>query len=172
MRLRTTVYRAHNPRWSFAPLSGAGAARYGGRFNPTGMEALYTSRRFETAWLEAQQGFAFKAQPLTLIAYDVDCDDVADLTQAATCAGLGVSGNDLGCAWEDLVSRGIDPPSWQITRRLYNDGTVAIIVPSYAPGANEDDINVVFCGLMYQPPPEQDGIRSIMPHGRGFRISR
>ncbi len=42
MRLRTTVYRAHNPRWSFAPLSGADAARYGGRFNPTGMEALYT----------------------------------------------------------------------------------------------------------------------------------
>jgi hypothetical protein len=29
-----------------------------------------------------------------------------------------------------------------------------------------------FSGLMYQPPPEQDGIRSIMPHGRGFRISR
>ena len=27
-------------------------------------------------------------------------------------------------------------------------------------------------GLMYQPPPEQDGIRSIMPPGRGFRISR
>jgi hypothetical protein len=30
----------------------------------------------------------------------------------------------------------------------------------------------VICGLMYQPPPEQDGIRSIMPPGRGFRISR
>jgi hypothetical protein len=32
-----------------------------------------------------------------------------------------------------------------------------------------------FCyktGLMYQPPPKQDGIRSIMPPGRGFRISR
>src|SRR3954454_22306035 len=27
-------------------------------------------------------------------------------------------------------------------------------------------------GLMYQPPPEPDGIRSIMPHGRGVRISR
>jgi hypothetical protein len=26
-------------------------------------------------------------------------------------------------------------------------------------------------GLMYQPPPGQDEIRSIMPHGRGFRIS-
>jgi RES domain-containing protein len=105
---------------------------------------LYTSRRFETAWLEAQQGFAFKAQPLTLVAYDVDCDDVADLTHPATCTGLGVSGNDLACAWEDLASRGIDPPSWQIARRLYDDGTAAIIVPSYAPGANEDDINIVF----------------------------
>jgi hypothetical protein len=27
------VYRAHNPRWSFSPHSGDGAARYGGRFN-------------------------------------------------------------------------------------------------------------------------------------------
>jgi RES domain-containing protein len=32
----------------------------------------------ETAWLEAQQGFAFKAQPLTICAYDVDCADIAD----------------------------------------------------------------------------------------------
>jgi thiosulfate/3-mercaptopyruvate sulfurtransferase len=30
----------------------------------------------------------------------------------------------------------------------------------------------LFHGLMYQPPPEQDGMRSLMPHGRGFRISR
>jgi hypothetical protein len=79
-------------------------------FQSDQQEALYTSRRFETAWLEAQQGLAFKAQPLTLVAYDVDCGDVADLTHPATCAGLGVSGNDLACAWEDLVSRGIDPP--------------------------------------------------------------
>jgi hypothetical protein len=36
----------------------------------------------------------------------------------------------------------------------------------------ELSINPEFIGLMYQPPPEQDGIRSIMPPGRGFRISR
>ena len=36
---------------------------------------LVTSRRMETAWLEAQQGFIFKAQPLTLCAYRVDCID-------------------------------------------------------------------------------------------------
>jgi RES domain-containing protein len=35
-------------------------ARHGGRFNPLGTPALYTALRPETAWLEAQQGFAFK----------------------------------------------------------------------------------------------------------------
>jgi RES domain-containing protein len=37
LRLTGLVYRAHNPRWSFAPYSGEGAARYGGRFNPVGV---------------------------------------------------------------------------------------------------------------------------------------
>lgn len=144
MRLTTTVYRAHNPRWSFDPLSGAGAARFGGRLNPPGMEALYTSRRFETAWLEGQQGFAFKAQPLTLVAYEVDCDDVIDLTDAGQRAALGFPAADLACAWEDLASRGIDPPTWHLARRLHEDGAAAVIVPSQAPGANGDDANVVF----------------------------
>jgi RES domain-containing protein len=163
MRLKTTVYRAHNPRWSFASLSGAGAARHGGRFNPVGMEALYTSKRFETAWLEAQQGFAFKAQPLTLVAYDVDCDDVADLTDPATCTGLGVSAQDLACPWEALARGGINPPSWQITRRLYDDGIAAIIVPSYATGAGEDDINVVFWRWSYTKP---HFVRAVDDYGR------
>ena len=76
MRLRGQVYRAHNPRWSFAPTSGDGAARHGGRFNPIGMPALYTSATLEGAWREAQQGFPFKAQPLLICVYEVDCEDV------------------------------------------------------------------------------------------------
>lgn len=73
MRLTGLVYRAHNPRWAFGPDSGQGAAQTGGRFNRPGTPTLYTSLRFETAWLEAQQAFPFKAQPMTLCAYDVDC---------------------------------------------------------------------------------------------------
>jgi len=38
------LYRAHTPRWSFAPLSGAGAAVQGGRFNRKGIEALYLTK--------------------------------------------------------------------------------------------------------------------------------
>lgn len=47
------------------------------------MAALYTSMRSETAWLEAQQGLPFKAQPMTLCAYRVDCADMLDLTDPA-----------------------------------------------------------------------------------------
>ena len=40
-RLTDPVYRAHDPRWSWTPASGAGAARHGGRFNRRGAPALY-----------------------------------------------------------------------------------------------------------------------------------
>ena len=41
MRFQGATYRAHNPRWSFKPLSGGGAAVHGGRFNPKSVAALY-----------------------------------------------------------------------------------------------------------------------------------
>jgi RES domain-containing protein len=152
VRLTGTVYRAHNPRWSFQPASGDGAARYGGRFNPVGMAALYTSRRMETAWREAQQGFPFKAQPLTVCAYEVDCEDVADLTDRATLERLEIARPDLACPWEELVDRRRTPPSWTLARRLAAAGFAAIIVPSFAPGAAEDDANVVFWRWSDHPP--------------------
>jgi RES domain-containing protein len=152
VRLQGLVYRAHNPRWSFAPASGDGAARYGGRFNPVGVAALYTSRRMETAWREAQQGFAFKAQPLTVCAYKVDCEDVADLTDAATREAHAVDPDSLGCPWEDLAARGLTPPSWDLARRLIAAGITAIVVPSFAPGATMEDRNVVFWQWSDTPP--------------------
>jgi RES domain-containing protein len=144
LRLAGVVYRAHNPRWSFATLSGDGAARYGGRFNPVGMPALYTSRRMEGAWLEAQQGFPFKAQPLTICAYNVDCTNIADLSEDSERSEFGVAITDLTCAWEDLSDRRITPPSWHLAKRLTNQGLAGIIVPSFAPGAVPADRNIVF----------------------------
>ena len=152
MRLTGFVYRAHNPRWPFAPDSGAGAAAAGGRFNPAGMPALYCSLRFETAWLEAQQAFPFKAQPLTLCAYEVDCDDILDLTDAGTCAAQGIARADLACAWKDLATRGIRPPSWLVTEGLIAAGSTGVIVPSFARGAGAGDINVVFWDWGADPP--------------------
>ena len=152
MRLEGLVYRAHNPRWSFDPASGAGAARHGGRFNPIGMPALYTSLRMETAWREAQQGFAFKAQPLTVCAYEVDCAEVADLTDFVTCSALAIEAADLACPWEDIASKSQTPPTWDLARRLSAGGVAAVIVPSFAPGAIAADRNVVFWRWSDAPP--------------------
>lgn len=152
MKLTGFVYRAHNPRWAFAPDSGQGAASAGGRFNPVGTPALYTSLRFETAWLEAQQAFPFKAQPMTLCAYEVDCEAVLDLTDAAVLAAHGISPTDLACPWKDLSTRGIKPPSWEIMERLVAAGTVGVIVPSFAKGAVAADVNVVFWDWASEPP--------------------
>ena len=53
MHFTGLLYRAHNPVWSREPLSGEGAARFGGRFNRIGRIALYTSLAPETALREA-----------------------------------------------------------------------------------------------------------------------
>lgn len=152
MRLTTTVWRAHHPRWSFAPESGDGAARFGGRFNKIGQPALYTAMRPETAMLEAQQGFPFKAQPMTLCGYAVDCDDIADLTNPATIQTLGITYSNLSCAWEDLAARGVEPITWTIAMRLIGMAYAGIIVPSFAAGATANDRNVVFWDWASTPP--------------------
>jgi RES domain-containing protein len=117
-----------------------------------GVEALYTSRRLQTAWLEAQQGFPYKAQPMTLCGYDVDCEDILDLTDDGVRAAHQVTLDDLGCAWKDLTTRKIEPPSWAMMRRLEAGGVAGIIVPSFALGATALDVNVIFWTWDVAPP--------------------
>jgi RES domain-containing protein len=163
LRLTGLVYRAHNPRWAFRANSGAGAALHGGRFNRAGVEALYTSLRVETAWLEAQQAFPFKAQPMTMCAYEVDCDDIVDLTDAAALPSLGVTPDDLACAWEDLAGGKKTPPSWTLADELIAAGRAGILVRSFAPGATATDGNAVFWRWTDHPPHK---VAVIDHHGR------
>lgn len=152
VRLTKPVFRGHNPRWSYAPESGEGARRQGGRFNRPGAAALYTAFRPETAWMEAQQGFAFKAQPLTLCQYDVDCADIVDLTDAVVRASLSIDDSILGCAWERIADAGETPPTWDLADRLTAEGASGIVVRSFAPGAAANDINAVFWRWDRTPP--------------------
>jgi len=143
LRFQGTCYRAHDPRWSFTPLSGAGAAIHGGRFNPAGTAALYLSLDLITAIKEASQGFAFKIEPLVVCSYEVDCEDIADLSHEAGRDALGVTYAEMACNWFADLSEGRDPPSWRIARRLVAESRAGIVVPSFAAGATPADRNLV-----------------------------
>ncbi|HEY2355937.1 MAG TPA: RES domain-containing protein [Phenylobacterium sp.] len=143
MRFEGTAYRAHDPRWSFTPLSGDGAALRGARFNPKGAPALYLSLEVLTAIKEANQGFARKIDPCFLCTYEVACEDIADLRNEAACAVEGVDFGDLDCPWFALLAAGQEPPTWPIARRLIAAGRAGVLVPSYAPGATAADHNLV-----------------------------
>ena len=146
------VYRAHNPRWAYAPTSGEGAARHGGRFNARGTPALYTTLDPKTAWMEAQQGMPFKAQPLTLVGYRVDCERVVDLTDPAVLSAAGIADETLGCPWEDLATQGLTPPTWHLAKALIQAGHHGILVPSFAPGTVVTEHNLVLWRWSDAPP--------------------
>jgi RES domain-containing protein len=129
--------------WAFDPLSGKGAKRFGGRFNRPGTQALYTSLDLTTTWMEAQQGFPFKPQPMTLVACEVDCANIIDLNDPCTLKLLGVPSSGLACAWEDLAAQKKDPPTWKIADQLQNLGISGIQCRSFAPGCTERNHNLI-----------------------------
>ena len=152
MRYTGVAYRAHNPRWSWAPTSGEGARLHGGRFNLKGVAALYLSLDTSTAILEATQGFGSRFPPLTLVTYEVDCADLVDLTAAGALRRHRASRADLACAWLTLAAAGREVPSWRLAERLRRSGAAGIIVPSFALGASADAKNLVLWRWGEAPP--------------------
>ena len=96
----------------------------------------------ETAWLEAQQGFAFKAQPLTICSYRAEIADVLDLTDPAVRERADVTLAQLSCAWERLAGDRKPVPTWELADRLIAGGCAGVIVPSFASRATPDDRNL------------------------------
>ena len=98
MNFAGTLFRAHDPKWSFKPISGEGAATHGGRFNPKGMPAPSLASTPVGAIREIGRGFAHRTIPLVICSYEVDCDGIVDLRTAKDRAGQGVIDSDLNCA--------------------------------------------------------------------------
>lgn len=143
MRFIGTAYRAHDPGWSFSPLSGAGAPTHGGRFNPKGVPALYLALDILGAIREAQQGLPRKIDPMVLCSYEVDCENVVDLTSPDVRLDLLISPADLAGGWLLSAQAGGTPSSWTVAKRLIASGVAGAIVPSFAPGATSADRNLV-----------------------------
>lgn len=144
MRFEGYVYRLIDPKWSWAPDSGAGSAKVGGRFNRKGQGALYTATDPMTAFREVQYGLA-RTQPFVVCTYEVDCEDILDLTDPEVRASFGITPAELSCDWRyqyHVLKK--DPQSWLLADRLVNQGIAGIRIHSFAKGASLLDTNLVF----------------------------
>lgn len=156
----STLYRAHTPQWASRPLSGAGAAAKGGRFNREGVEALYLSMDEVTALREYQQTSPF-LPPCTMVSYSAALTRLVDLRQLHR----GDPWDDLWHDWREdwrhlKFDLHIEPPSWVLGDMVVEAGLPGIIFPSLT---HEGGVNItVFVGRLSS----EDGIEVHDPEGR------
>ncbi|AGY58415.1 RES family NAD+ phosphorylase [Gloeobacter kilaueensis] len=122
-------WRILAPKWSYDPLSGAGAARFGGRWNPQGVPALYTSEQIDTAFAEYQQDLLVR--PGTFCAYRLDLEGIVDFCDPAVREAAEITEATLLSPWKEiwLVQRR-RPPTWEATQKLLQFGFSGVRVPS------------------------------------------
>lgn len=136
------VVRAAKPEWAYAPTSGEGAARHGGRFNPKGMAALYTSLDLNTSAREVR--FSLNVSPYTFYYLHVRSPRIVDARDLDVLKTLGAGESDLACLnWESEMHRGQLPASHAFALELLRQGAQGMLVRSFAPGATEQDVNLV-----------------------------
>lgn len=142
MRYQGLLYRCLNPIFAADPLAGEGARRYGGRFNPKGTAALYTSTSIATAIRESQQ--VGHLQPTMLVSYATDLFPVFDATAPQALADYGMTEAGLAAAdWRDDMRLNGTSQTQHLAERLIADGYVGMRVRSFAQGAQAHDLNMV-----------------------------
>lgn len=117
-----------SPRWQHDPLSGAGAARNGGRWNARGMPALYLSATHAAAIAEYMQSLI---HPGTLTPYHVRATAILDLTDPIVRKHVGVDDALLQLPWRlirDVERR--DPETWSFAQEAFEAGLDGICVGS------------------------------------------
>ena len=83
-------------------------------------------------------------QPIVLCAFEVDAEPVFDGMSPTRRMDEGVTDDALRCPrWKEEMCRGNVPASQTLADRLIAAGYVGMRVPSFAPGAGADDVNLV-----------------------------
>jgi len=128
-----TLWRAYVPRWAHLPLSGVGAARFGGRWNPVGSPAIYAARELSTAWAEYNQGFV--QHPALIAQLRLTGARLADLVSPEGLVRLGIAPEIHRCEWRAALDEGERPETHALRERLLALGFDGVIYPSFmSPG--------------------------------------
>lgn len=130
-----TLWRAYVPRWAHAPLSGDGAAHFGGRWNPVGAPTIYAARELSTAWAEYNQGFV--QHPALIAQLTLKGAGLADLMDQAMLGSLGFSEDLHRCEWRAELDAGRVPQTHKVREKLLSEGFDGVIYPSFmSPGGS------------------------------------
>lgn len=142
MEYRGKLYRALNPVYAREPLSGRGAELYGGRFNPKGVPALYTSLSVLTALREANQ--VGNLQPTTLVSYEAEIEHIFDSRDEQALLDEDMDAAAFAdSSWRDQMKATGEATTQAFSRRLIARGFYGLLVRSFAPGAAADELNLV-----------------------------
>jgi RES domain-containing protein len=132
---KLVLWRAFVPRWAHMPLSGEGAASFGGRWNPLGAPTIYAALELSTAWAEYNQGFV--QHPALIARLELFNASLSDLTDPVEIAALGASADIHRCEWRDALDQGVEPETHALRRRLIATGAHGVIYPSFmSPGGS------------------------------------
>lgn len=128
-RVDVIAYRVHAPKWSFAPTSGAGAGKHGGRANRPGIDALYLSLDLETA-LSEYKGLGPLLPPALMVSYRISAGPLVDF-RGGYMEDWDPLWEDFYCDWRKLhFNEGIEPPSWVIGDHVIAAGAKGIMFNS------------------------------------------
>ena len=132
------------PRWAHDPLSGEGARRHGGRFNPPGMAAFYSALDPHTAYAEYTQ--SLYDRPGLLCSFDITQAAVLDFADDGHLERAGLVRSDLSSRWFGLS----DAPSQLAATRLVASGIDGVVYPSLQHGGGRNIVHWRFDATLIQ----------------------